>query len=440
MDHITRYRENHKHRLMLESENLELIEDLLKQGVSPGQMSNAVGQSPLIAASAKKTRLLIKYGVNVNEKDAFGRTALHFADAEKAEILLKSGSLFDENVAKKVLIETLIDGNKSRLSAQQKIEKIKVLQKFGLVLQTGLSNNKNALFYTNEEEVIDFLISEGVDYNALDELGQNVFFSNNLSSSLIFKYAKLGVSVNRKNKEGIPPICCVDNVYAIKAMLGCGAELSGFYFDLSNPHPLLRSDFCKKDKEPHAMIIDIYHSKGLDFSELFDKRGRTPLFFVDSLASVKKLKSYGVNINHKNDKEETAIIQYAKNKDMLISFIHEGADLNVFNKSGQALIHLVKTKSLSALKKVNYNMNTLNKHGENAYFSLKDTPEDLNKFKKLLNLKVDIHQVSKKTGLSVLESLPPKLLQYYNTQNAKKEKDILKNEVKVDKKLPKSRL
>lgn len=440
MDYIAIYRKDNKYRLMLESENLELIEDLLKQGVSPGQISNAVGQSPLIAASANKTKLLIKYGVNINEKDAFGRTALHLADAEKAEILLKSGALFDEKVAKKVLIETLIDREKSNLSPQQKIDKIKVLQKYGLILQADLTNKKNALFYTNETDVIDFLINEGVDYKALDGNGQNVLFKSDLSPELIRKYTTLGVSLNRKDREGIPPVCCQDNIYVIKAMLDCGAALSDFHFDLSNPHPLLRSDFCKKDKEPHAMLIDIYHNRGLNFNEIIDIKGRTPLFFVDSLASVKKLKSYGVNIDHKDVKDEAAIIKYAKNKDMLIAFIHEGADLNVFNKSGQALIHLVKAKSLSALKKANYDMNTLNKQGENAYFNLKDTPEDLTKFKKLLNLNVDIHQVSERTGLSALESLPPGLLMHYNTQNAKKEKNILSHKVKVEKRLPKSRL
>jgi len=425
MDHLARYREDNKYRLMLESENLDLIEELLKSGVSPHQMSAEKGKSPIIEASAGKTKLLLQYGANVNEKDKTGVTALNFAGAEKTDILLSAGALFNQNKGVNILLSTL---NNRSLSAKEKIEKIKVMQKFGYDLRATFMNKKNALFYASEIEVVDFLINEDVDYKLVNDAGENVLYQENISSQLIYHYAKMGILINHKNKEGISPVCYHTHVSTIKALIDCGADLDGFYFDLKRPHPLLNKakllSMSKKDNA-NEELINIYKTKNFNFTQLKDEQCRTPLFFAETPKALKMLVECGVNVNAKNKKGETAIIFHAENIEMIIALIHAGADVNVVNKNGEPLIHLVKAKSIPALLKAGCDIHTLNKNNENALFKLKNTTQDFKKLKKLLANNLDIYQVSSRTQLTALESLPENFADYIKSEIAKKEKKEL---------------
>lgn len=433
MDHLARYREDNKYRLMLESENLDLIEELLKSGVSPHQMSAEKGKSPIIEASAGKTKLLIKYGANVNEKDKTGVTALNFADAEKTDILLSAGALFDQKKGISILISTL---NNGKLTAKEKIDKIKVMQNFGYDVCATIMNNKNALFYTQERDVVDFLINEGVDYTLINNAGENVLFKENLPSQLVYHYVKMGIAVNHKNKEGINPVCYHTHVSTIKALVDCGADLDGFYFNGDQPHPLLNKAkmvSLSKKENANEELINLYKSKNFNFADFKDEKGRTPLFFANTPKAVKMLAEYGVDVNAKNTKGETAIISHAADIEMIIALIHAGADVNVVNKNGEPLIHLVKAKSIPALLKAGCDIHTLNKNNENALFKLKNTTQDFKKLKKLLAHNLDIYQVSSRTQLTALESLPPNFADYIKAEIAKKEKITLGKTLKSDK-------
>jgi len=160
------------------------IKTLIDQGANVNE-TFCVNRTALTAASVypyseigKILNLLILSGANVNHKDGFGKTPLHYA------------------------------------SRAGEIKTVKLLVENGAIIDVQTPAGVTALNHTGAPQVIEFLLSEGADPNLADKKGNSPLHKYWRETQPIKLLLDKGAKINAQNKEGSAPLH-----YVVKAIL-----------------------------------------------------------------------------------------------------------------------------------------------------------------------------------------------------------------------------
>jgi len=176
------------------------LKEALKGGADPNQKVRKVTNIPdhkLLnkANTARKTQLLIQFGVDPNIKDFFGHTPIYFSKPDQTKILLKAGA--DPNIQD-------IDYT-TPLHYAKTAEQTRLLIEAGAKLNVKNSNGDTPLILARTAEQTRLLIEAGADPNI-----KNINGYTALHYIHSFEQAKLlleaGAEVNIKNSFGITPL------------------------------------------------------------------------------------------------------------------------------------------------------------------------------------------------------------------------------------------
>ncbi|EAY13227.1 ankyrin repeat protein, putative [Trichomonas vaginalis G3] len=283
-------------------------------------------------------------GANINEKDKYGRTALHYAAyfncKETAELLISHGVNINEKD---------IDGeNALHYAARNNCkETAEFLISHGANIIAKNKNGKTAFHeaaYSNSIETAGLLISHGVNINEKDIDGETTlheaaYFNHKETAELLISH---GANINEKDKYG-------------KTSLHEAA-----YFNHKEKAELLIShgaNINEKDKYGKTSLHEAAHFNHKEKAELLishganinekDKYGKTSLHIAaenNSKEIAELLISHGANINEKDKYGKTSLHEAAhfncKEKAELL--ISHGANINATDKHGKTPLYIAK--------------------------------------------------------------------------------------------------
>lgn len=163
----------------------------------------------------KTVEELLKRGVNINEKNVHGKTALMYAtsngDEKMVEFLLKHGAKVNE--------KDKISGRTELMRASQK-PIIKLLLEHGAKIDEKDPEGRTALMHAlleGRKEAVELLLEHGANINEKDKNGMSVLMYSTIKGHLdIFKLLlEHGAKIDDKDKNGWTPL-----MYAVRGGLG----------------------------------------------------------------------------------------------------------------------------------------------------------------------------------------------------------------------------
>ncbi|EAY17214.1 ankyrin repeat protein, putative [Trichomonas vaginalis G3] len=226
------------------------------------------------------SKYFLSHGANINAKDKYGKTALHYAaennSKETVELLISHGANINEkdNDGQTVLHYAARSNRK---------EYIEFLISHGANINEKDKNGATVLHYaarSNSKEIVELLISHGANINEKDNDGQTVlhYAAENNSKETVELLISHGANINEKDNDGL-------------TALHIAAE--------------------NNSKETVELLI----SHGANINEK-DKNGATALHYAaenNSKETVELLISHGANINEKDNDGLTALHIAASN-------------------------------------------------------------------------------------------------------------------------------
>lgn len=146
--------------IMFSAYEIEQVDFLIQKGLSVNDTDDA-GNNMIMHYSKECSMLenLIERGLDVNHKNNSGFTAIFGGSFENLKMLLEYGA--DVNQVSNIQT-TCAFNHVEGLNVEEIKAKIKLLKSYGLDLNHEDNYGMNILFSAQSEEVIEFLISEGV--------------------------------------------------------------------------------------------------------------------------------------------------------------------------------------------------------------------------------------------------------------------------------------
>ena len=205
-----------------------VIEQLIRRGVDVTHvnlMPTAVYRASKNPADKDILELLVRAGASLNSVQVMAQAA-GALNVEILEFLIRAGGPVDISV---------LDG----AVKAQKMENIKLIIKSGVRLDERLSKGESILMTalgTGNIEVIEYLISQGLDIFAIDKEGNNAF-TYVRDDKMINYLAKKGVRIDQTNREGLAPLHVAiknNDSFALASLAKAGADVNtptalGFY-------------------------------------------------------------------------------------------------------------------------------------------------------------------------------------------------------------------
>ncbi|EAY13990.1 ankyrin repeat protein, putative [Trichomonas vaginalis G3] len=278
----------------------------------------------------------LSHGAKINDKDDFGKTALHYAakynNKEAAELLISCRAKINEkDKDKKTALHYAAECNSK--------ETAEFLISHGAKINEKDKDKLTPLHYAaryNREEIAELLISHGAKINEKSrEKKIALHYAANYNNKEIAElFLSHGAKINEKDEYG-------------KMALHYAAECS--------------------NKEIAELLI----SHGAKINDK-DKYGSTALHYAAFLGKkeiIKLLISYGANINEKDSSGETALFLGVKfgNKEITELLISYGAKINEKNIFGKtALYHAVDLQKKEIIKLLILNGANINEKYENG--------------------------------------------------------------------------
>ena len=222
--------------------------------------------------------LLISYGANVNDKDAFSRTPLH--------VTASSGNL---EVAK-VLLE-----NKAYVNAKDM---------YNSTALHSVASNSNTAFAR-------YLIEKGADVNARDRFGTPLTAAVEDHRDMVKLLLNNKANVHMKNKDGFAPIHIAGNKDIAQLLFAHGANLDATGYEGRTP-------LHQAAMRNRADIVEWFCAKGVNVNAV-DSVGETPLSISlsqpensetaikNNAETIRILINYGASINHRTREEGTLL-------------------------------------------------------------------------------------------------------------------------------------
>jgi ankyrin repeat protein len=205
---------------------LECVKKLLKAGADP----NALGtnSTPPLIAAAKSGRVdimreLVSAGADLGGRDYLGNTAMFYAckddKLEVAGFLIENGLKVNDRCCEE-LTPLMAAADHSAHAV------IKLLLGQNASLSSVGTNNRTALFFAKQSDIVSALVCEGAAIGARDEYGDTPFShaitslahqsgrdmfptGHGIDPSAVIKLIELGSDVNASSNAEEPPLICL---------------------------------------------------------------------------------------------------------------------------------------------------------------------------------------------------------------------------------------
>ncbi|XP_076285450.1 uncharacterized protein LOC143211554 [Lasioglossum baleicum] len=357
------------------SGNLEIVEELLKDGVDVNIIEDSdliIGKTVLHRAVCTRqlelTKLLITYGADVNLKDCWGKTplaeAFQIKHTEMVELLLTNGADIKEDpnilyaageYGSLVIVEEILkDGvdinmidstnygqGKTLLHSavrERHVEMAKLLIKYGANVNVKASSRTTPLadaLRINNTEMVELLLTNGADIKE----DRNILYAAVMNGyvNIVEDLLKDGVDVNtidNSNDEGMTVLhsaVCMRQEKITELLIKYGAKVS--VKDSSGKTPLVHALRMKETKIVEQLLLN-----GADIKD--DPNVLYAAVEYESLEIVEKILKDGVDdnkIDSKNYVEYGTLLHDVvswKNVEMAKLFIKYGAHVNVRDRFG----------------------------------------------------------------------------------------------------------
>ncbi|KAL6589278.1 ankyrin repeat-containing domain protein [Neocallimastix sp. 'constans'] len=263
----------------------------------------------------------------------------------------------------------------------QKIETIKILQKYGANINIKNSRNfapLNDMRFGITEDIFKFLINNGADINEIDDndnsiLHRTCIFKKGYFMNLILNCKKYRVNINKVNCYGNTALHELSKredyrIEGYKVLIEKGANLNIKNNDGETPLLLL----CYKQYKYN--ILKFFIDNGADVN-IKNNKGETALILTSIYGEVKDaqiLIKNGANINETDNEGNTALYNSCRNfrSGVYINLylMNIGADVNIQNNEGNVPLHEVCCWGSRYIMKIfikhNANLNICNNNNE----------------------------------------------------------------------------
>ena len=351
-----------------------IVEALLRAGADAKTLTTADGETVLMTAARagniEVVKALLDHGADVNAKENYrGQTALMWAAAERhaaiVKILLDHGADWRiQSVSRETRLPKLSAASsvtpfaRGGLTAflfaarEGDIETAKVMLDHGVDIDQGDVDNTSALVVSalnKHYSFAKFLLDRGADPNVTDGYGRAALYA--AIDARDQDWSTLPV---RKEDDPLPSLELIEallahganvNTRLVKNLPGKSGMDSGDTTLDEGATPLMRAA-----RSGDAPVMRLLIEKGADL-KLTTRDGNTALLFAagvgyrdkntrgteaEAIEAVKVCLDKGMDINQKNNREETALHGAAgRGADSVVQFLVEhGAKLDAKTKSG----------------------------------------------------------------------------------------------------------
>lgn len=307
-------------------QNPELIELLLKNKANPYILNDEGNPVLHVAADYSESfKKLLDLGVNPNSMNEDRQTLIHIAAMEN------NYDLIEKLLQYKAEINFVDKYNRTALFYTQDPNMLMFLLEKGANPNIKDINNKTPLLLTNNNLNRLVLLSKGADPNILTSQGETLLHMCSMKNNL--KVAKTLLSydadVNALDKNGKTPLYYAKTNEMRKLLLEMGA----------NPDENLYLHYAviKKDDTFFELLLKNYANPNLK-----DKFGRTPVYYCFDKKHINKLIEKKADIEALDNYGNTPLMYYSAigRKDLAEYLIQHGADTgqkNIFNKDYKEL-------------------------------------------------------------------------------------------------------
>lgn len=272
------------------------LEVFLKHKINPNTVDKN-GQTLLHEAMIKKNMeiaaILKKYNADVNYKDNLGKSPLFYAQIPASIDWLSDNGAKINLTDKKhntALHYSVMDNNGAIAKALLKHN-----------ADTNIKNSENlpAIAYSKSFGMTKLLIENGADANILVN-GTTILHKyvkrNDLKA--VYFLVKNKINPNIADKNGFIPMDYAQDGGIKTLLLVAGTN--------PNYNNYLIKALKSKDFEFFSNLLEV----GADANKT-NKKGQTPIFFIDNEKELKELLKYNADINHKDKYGNTAILRFA---------------------------------------------------------------------------------------------------------------------------------
>ncbi len=233
----------------------------------------------------------------------------------------------------------------------------------GLVSHTGRTALHNIAYYSNDTEVIEYLIKEGADANEVDENGNTALINAALRGSkekvaILLTHTH---DINLTNKEGFSAMTRAirsNSMEVVELLAAKGAEtaiVDKAGYDLG--YHLVQG--TRNNLKLFDQKMAFLKAQGYKPSSLQKDRSTLLHAAIDrgNMALIRRLVELGVDINAKDSNGQT-ILHYAamqaKNDDLLKMLLQEGADKRIKTEFDESAYDLASENELLRANKIDF--------------------------------------------------------------------------------------
>jgi ankyrin repeat protein len=312
--------------------NEESVDFLLSKGFKLTEKNNK--NQNLLHLSAmdgdyEKLSYLVSKKLDINEKDVDGNTPLLFLQTKQnyqqlLDLLLKKGA----------------DINAQNNNGEN-------------ILMIAMNNPIKLLNSENEKYLppqFEYTISKGIDINHKNKSGENIltYLLNSNYINLVKILISKGVDVNNKNNEGNTPLMLalknsVESESIISLLLENGADINSK--NNQNESPLTFS-LLNKNLSTTKLILSRADITTIDIEMLFKRilSFEKPYSFDEKDNFIKLLLDKGFDINTKNKKGNTLLIESIKTRNLNLFklLIQKKADINIKDSYGYTPLQITQ--------------------------------------------------------------------------------------------------
>ncbi len=319
----------------------------------------------------KELNQFLAYGLSLDSIDKNGNNLFHHAVAKGnisfLKLLIEKGVKY--NALNKNGGNAVLMASRGARGHQNNIELYKFLESLGLKVNVVGDQGRNPLHTiaarSQNVNLIDYFIKNGVDINLQDDAGISPFMyaaaSNNLNIvKHLYKDLK---NINVKNETGQTALTMAisrNTADVVEFLLENNANASIIDINGNSLAYYLINSYSDRNKDLFEEKLQLLKAKNVSMK--VNQSGGNTLYHLavlkGNLNLIKRVDSFDIDINSKNDEGMTALhlaAMKAKDDTIIKHLISQGADLNIKTDFNESVYDLANENELLKNNKTQLN-------------------------------------------------------------------------------------